>query len=533
MTKFAGHVAVRCRDDRAAYDSALTEANAKCREPLSDKELERIAGSIWTREQKKQPAAGGKPSQGTLLVRLALDRYTLFRNTDDDSPVAVRQGSAIGRSFRGNADALRAELAAAFFDRYGKAPSSSALADAMNTLEGLALRAPTDTFALRVGQHDDDTIYVDLGQEPERFVRISPSGWAVVDTSPVRFVRTNLTAAQVTPAAGGSLDELRAFFHLNNDTWTLNLGWLVAAYFPDLPHPVAYHAGERGTGKSSAAGQCVDLVDPVRVERRTPPRDQKDWAALVRAAWITCLDNLSGIPHWLSDALCCVVTGGGTPFRRLYTDDDLHVVNIKRPVVITGIDLGAIRDDLADRMLHIQHEVIPRDKRRSEKELKAAWDEALPRNLGALLDLVVKVLDALPEVDVDELPRMADFAEVLAALDEVLGTDAVLFYGRQADDLDTRALEADQIATAIQEMMQARSVAGHWEGTATELLKRLKSVVDPPDRDQHWPKDATRLAQRLTRVAPLLRKAGIEVTFWRKKQQRIIDLLVVNETEDR
>jgi hypothetical protein len=33
-------------------------------------------------------------------------------------------------------------------------------------------------------------------------------------------------------------------------------------------------------------------------------------------------DNLSGLPAWLSDALCRLASGGSFAVRQLYTDDD-------------------------------------------------------------------------------------------------------------------------------------------------------------------------------------------------------------------
>ena len=37
---------------------------------------------------------------------------------------------------------------------------------------------------------------------------------------------------------------------------------------------------------------------------------------------LLAFDNLSGIPAWLSDALCRVATGGSLAVRQLYTDDE-------------------------------------------------------------------------------------------------------------------------------------------------------------------------------------------------------------------
>jgi Primase C terminal 1 (PriCT-1) len=522
LARVAGHLAVQHRDDREAYDAALTEANALCAEPVGAGELASIADSIWGREHAKPEAAvkTGKRSQATLLVELVQEQYELWRDASTEAPVAVRRGSAIGRPFRGNADVLRAELSAAFYDRYGKVPGGTALSDALKALEGLALRAPTASFAIRVAMSPDGAVYVDLAQAQERFVRVDGDGWRIVDESPVRFLRTNLTAPQVTPERGGSLDELRSFFPVSDETWPLLLGWLVATFLPDIPHPVAYLAGERGTGKSSTGEHSVALVDPVRVERRTAPSTEKDWAALVGAAWVTYMDNLSGIKTWFSDALCCAVTGGGTPYRRLYTDDDLHVIKIKRPVVISGIDLGAIRDDLADRTLTIPHDVIPSEQRRTEKELAAAWQEARARNLGVLLDEVSAVLRELPNVELATLPRMADFAQVLAALDQIHGTHSVQTYTDQADELDQRVLESEPVATAVMDLMAARPTP--WKGTATELLERLNERSNVNTKDRWWPNDGTRLAQRLTRVTPLLRKVGIDVSRGKTNGHRIL-----------
>ena len=49
--------------------------------------------------------------------------------------------------------------------------------------------------------------------------------------------------------------------------------------------------------------------------------------------------------------------------------------------------------------------------RRAEAEFRAAFEETRPRILGALLDAVVGTIRELPNVRLEELPRMADFAD--------------------------------------------------------------------------------------------------------------------------
>ena len=116
--------------------------------------------------------------------------------------------------------------------------------------------------------------------------------------------------------------------------------------------------------------------------------------------------------------MCRAVTGDGDVRRRLYSDADLAVFAFRRVVLLNGIDLGAMRDDLAERLMTV--EVHPITRRRYDADLMAAWEAAHPRILGALLDLAAQVLTVLPDVRLADPPRMADFARVLAAVDHVL-----------------------------------------------------------------------------------------------------------------
>ena len=56
------------------------------------------------------------------------------------------------------------------------------------------------------------------------------------------------------------------------------------------------------------------------------------------------------------------------------------------------------------------------------------WAAAMPHILGGLLDLAADIHKRLPSIEVEKLPRMADYALVLAAIDEVLGTNGLERY---------------------------------------------------------------------------------------------------------
>ena len=121
--------------------------------------------------------------------------------------------------------------------------------------------------------------------------------------------------------------------------------------------------------------------------------------------------------------------------------------------------------------------------------------------LGAVLSLVASVKAVLPSVRLESKPRMADFARILAAVDQLLGTDGL------ALDLDTQgalaseSLYGDPFVMALQKKLGSAL----FEGTSADLLL----LIPVPDRrPKNWPTDPRRLTQLLNRQAPVMRKAG-------------------------
>jgi hypothetical protein len=97
--------------------------------------------------------------------------------------------------------------------------------------------------------------------------------------------------------------------------------------------------------------------------------------------------------------------------------------------------------------------------------------------LGALLDLTAEVLAVMPSVRLDELPRMADFARILGALDRIRGWTTLADYNAAAAEASQAVLDGDPVADAVLGLMSRQNV---WSGTASELLTRLAPEHRPP-----------------------------------------------------
>lgn len=307
-----------------------------------------------------------------------------------------------------------------------------------------------------------------------------------------------------------ALHELRRLLNVDDASWPLVVGWLVASMFPDIPHPVLMLGGEQGTGKTTAARLIVGLVDPSPAPTRSEPRDPEQWAIAASGSWIVVLDNVSHISGWLSDALCKAVTGDGLVTRKLYTDSELAVLRFRRCVIITSIDPGAMRGDLGDRLVLVDLERISDNLRRTEAELYDAYQAAMPRLLGALLAAVSRTLAALPGVQLKTMPRMADFARVLAALDsacpELTGGRALELFTGQRMRIAAEVVESDAVAAAVERLIEK---CGEWSGTASELLTELT----PQPAPKGWPASARGMSGQLRRIISALRAVCIEVTI--------------------
>jgi hypothetical protein len=444
---------------------------------------------------------GGKDSIATKLVELAHERFTFGVTTTGEVFAVSVDGPNVARVLRGGRRSLRSELARIYFEESRTAANAQALADALLVLEGEAHRIDPTEVALRVGRspRDDGRLVLDLGGDDGRAVIIGAYGWEIVDISPVLFWRTNATLPLPTPDDLGSFADLRALLNVSDDDWPLIVAWLVAALIPEMPHPVLMFRGEHGTAKSSAARLVTSLLDRCASQLRTAPRNVEDWCVAAAGSWVTCLDNVSDLQPWLQDAICRAVTGDGLLRRQLYTDADVSVLAFRRVVALTSIDPGRLNGDLADRLLTVELERIPEDSRASEEKLTEKWTAIHPGVLGGLLHTTVNVLRALGTVRTTGLPRMADFARVLVAVDQVLGTNAYASYAEQASRTAENVAEGDSVAVAIRETITAM-----WEGPASELLKLLTPEKPPKD----WPTTPQGMGGRLARAAPSLRSLG-------------------------
>ena len=368
-------------------------------------------------------------SQATRLVALATQSGGEFWHSPEDETYATLPVAGHHETFQLRGKRADRWLRRLFYEAEdGRAPGSQAVADALGVLQGRALFDGQEHSAhIRIAELDG-SVYIDLGDPARRAIEVTEAGWQVIESPPVRFRRARGMLALPEPAGGGCLDELRPFVNVGNDAdFRLLCSWQVGAMHATGPYPVLVLNGEQGSAKSTTSRALRRLLDPSTAEVRGEPREQRDLMIAATNGWMVALDNLSRVRQWLSDALCRLATGGGFSTRELYSDSEEIIFEAQRPVILNGIEELATRSDLADRCLALLLPTIQEERRRPEAEFWRAFEAARPRILGAFLDALSQSLRAERSVQLDRIPRMADFALRASAAAPALGWTAAKF----------------------------------------------------------------------------------------------------------
>jgi hypothetical protein len=437
--------------------------------------------------------------------------------------------------------AFRGWLAANYFADTRAAPKSQALEDAVRLIDIATLQnAPARKPWIRVAEADG-RIYVDLCNDAWEVVEIGSGGWRVIPAAvaPVRFVRTRGMRSLVRPEEGGSLLELRRFVNVADQDLPLLLGVLVAAFRPAGPYPVLCITGEQGTAKTTAARVIKRLIDPNVAPARALPREERDLLVAARNSWLLSFDNLSGFEDWLSDAFCRISTGGGFGARALHTDMDETIFEAQRPILLNGIADLTRRADLADRAVALSLPRIDPGTRKLESVFWREFEEECPFLLGALFGAVAVALSRFDQLELHELPRLADFARWAVAAEPAFGTPPGAFleaYQSNIAGLQQITIEDDLVATGVRDL--AIDVAdgrvrppdgvdcpqGTWAGSATQLLGTVKATLGTVAEGKRFPQTPSAFSARLRRVAPALRSIGVLVDQWRSHGVRQISV---------
>jgi hypothetical protein len=422
-------------------------------------------------------------------------------------------------------------LASLFHKKNLNIPNAQLIKDTVNVLQSEALfESPTYPVFTRIAEQGQ-RLYIFLANPKWEVIEIDSNGWRILANAPVFFRKPKGMLELPQPSAGGDINDLRGYLSIiNENDWMLLISWLLAAFSPQGPYPILILHGEQGSAKSTISRLLRELVDPSFAPLRSLPRSERDLIIAAKNNWCLAFDNISKLPDWLSDALCRLSTGGGLGSRELYTDSEEAIFNVTRPIILNGIDDLATRGDLVDRSIIINLPRINGESRKLERDIKREFEAAKPKIFGSILNLLSGILAAKDLIKMNSYSRMADFeqwicaAEIGAELknERLWNPGAFSFvYRQKRKSSSVNCLEAEPLAGLIEKLLDRFPPV--WEGCATDLLSMFVRMADVFEMNKSiLPNSPNWLVNRLKRVAPNLRDAGIEIVFTDQRPKKII-----------
>jgi hypothetical protein len=485
--------------------------------PTADPEAIRAKAQTSSQEPEAEKA---KRNQADRLVHYALaSGADLFVDQFND-PHALVDGEPIPLNSRSYP-----WLRSLIWETENRTVNAEALKTASGTLAAFALgEGEIRKLHTRAAFHDG-AVYYWLGTN--RVVRIDRGGWELVTDPPVLFRMVPNLKELPNPERGGSLAALEALLNLKEERdMRLFIAYMVTLPIEDLPRPILQPTGVMGSGKSTLCRAVKRTLDPTVPEAvRVDPRDFLQKAS---HSYIVMLDNQNSLPGWAVDIICRLVTGEGDSKRKHYTDDEDFIYELKRGVLLNGINPPADRGDAQDRTLPIELERIPGNQRKAEAALWGAFDAAHGKILGALFDALSQTLERRESIELSEPPRLADWGYYVAAVYEVWGWGVNQFVADWRDIVKEQNWETFEGSAVAQAILEIMKVHNEYRAPASKLLKDLETEADKLNidtkRDKSWPGSPTWVWRRIREVMPLLESLGITAEQDRDQSRRDIVL---------
>jgi hypothetical protein len=403
-----------------------------------------------------------------------------------------------------------------FLYEYDDTPYSQALKDVIDQAEARAFfEGKTVNVPIRVAKVDGKIIVDHITDT----VTIDKDGWHV--GSDVSFYRPKGMKPLPMPSEDEA-DVMRVEKYLNaknKRVVRLKISALTSWLNPDIASPIVINQGESGTAKSTDARMLRSVIDPSVVALGTPPRNERDLAIDANKSGIICLDNLSGCPPWLSDALCRICTGTAFTTRKLHTDEGRKILQMQKDIILNGIDDVATRGDLRNRSMVFTLPKIDQSDKIEEDKLNKQFRKDHPVILAGLYDAISAGLRA-DDPKIGQLPRMADYMKWVTKCETGLPWDA----GTLIDDFNKNqknaieaGLDGDYLAVAIREIL---SNTGWYKAEPTVFVEKLRSVSSESNK-QYMPTVRT-LKKRLRRLGDSLRAIGINWDYQKSTRREYI-----------
>jgi MoxR-like ATPase len=412
---------------------------------------------------------------------------------------------------------LMINLSGRYYKEIGDTLSKTQLTEALSAIEYRCMEGNIIHPIIRMGRLED-AIYIDHKCKGDRCLVLRggkvtegylPTGHYFQRSShmqpygPIDFTNS-----------GQGLSELTRLMNIadHGDFRQLMSVWITSIFIPSIPQPILILIGPQGTGKSTTFKIIREITDPSSVRHLAPPKDTRDLVVQMNENYVVLYDNVSRIGN-MSDDYCRAITGEHMMVRDLYTTAGSRTFSYQRVIGFNGIDVPVGQSDLLDRVLIVEAEYIPEEKRLLESCVWSHFEALKPLVIGEMLTTVSRAID-MP-LRTKNLPRMADWAAWGANIAEITGIDPDSFlaaYSNRIAEAREVGLNSNLFVHLVKELV-LKNAHPEWKVRATDLLTMVTEIAQNNQldyrRDDSWPHQPAWVTRRLKLASEDLRHAGI------------------------
>lgn len=403
-----------------------------------------------------------RTEQGQKLIQLAIASSRPVRGMDGRFYIVMKSrphiAVALGNS---NSDAVL-EICNLFFLQTGTWASSKATSLLSSFLTAQCKNAEPEEVNLRAGKHGED-IYLDMGDSEYRIIHIHRNGFEVLTTSPILFTRSHISRSlpEVQPK-GLPLSELMRFVRIREDALPVLISCMIASWMTKIPQPIIFLGGSARSGKTTSLRFILDCIDPSTEYPGTSlTKDVKELKAQASLRRNFVFDNSSHVDVEVSDLLARITTGGELISRAHYTNDEAHVTQLMRMVVINGIMDGFTRGDLASRSVSFELQPIGENELTGLSNLSEEWEEFQPYLFTSLLEMTSHVLFeiATPREQVRSSHRNMDLVQIISIVSNKLGLNGMAYLDESIKALSSVVMSSSVFSDSLRKAIECATDA--------------------------------------------------------------------------
>lgn len=455
---------------------------------------------------------------------LATEKIEVYTDQNHEPYIVIKDSKHI--IYFANRDEIKRLVIKWFIDKYKTTIRPSDVNTALETLYAQAENCnDVKDVATRIYQKND-VIYYDL-YNLNKIVKCSKEKVSIINETEIQefyFIRDNFQIPQCIPnleiSSANLLDIISKHFNIAKEHALLFAVCVCSAFIPNINHPILIIEGEKGSGKSTMCRNLLNIISPTKKELFVMPNDMNNLVTVLSNNYLACFDNIGTLSTEHSNTLCLAVTGGTLSKRKLYTDNSEISINIRRIVVLNGLSMQISQSDLVDRSIMLYLNRINEGNRNTESNLNTNFVSDLPDLLGSILDTISNALSLYEHTKLNNLPRMADFCAIgyciAESIEEGKGEQFIKDY---ADNIKfaTESIVGDN--PVLECIKYIAENEGYWHSTMTELLQKMRSIIENTHIDRripaNFPKNPSALSRKLNNYQHDLKTLGISVEIGR------------------